>query len=57
MLDTIGAFGSGIGTNLLSDSLSKKLEPLSPKVCEIGKLNLKNRMTALSSQTAHFIHM
>ena len=23
MLDTIGAFGSGIGTNLLSDSLSK----------------------------------
>lgn len=31
--------------------------PLSPKVCEIGKLNLKNRMTALSSQTAHFIHM
>ena len=25
MLDTIGAFGSGIGTNLLSDSLSKKL--------------------------------
>lgn len=65
MLDTIGAFGSGIGTNLLSDSLSKKLEAfkdkkaiaLSPKVCEIGKLNLKNRMTALSSQTAHFIHM
>ena len=63
MLDTIGAFGSGIGTNLLSDSLSKKLSkakkqlPLSPKVCEIGKLNLKNRMTALSSQTAHFIHM
>ena len=57
MLDTIGAFGSGIGTNLLSDSLSKKLEAFKPKVCEIGKLNLKNRMTALSSQTAHFIHM
>lgn len=31
MLDTIGAFGSGIGTNLLSDSLSKKLEAFKDK--------------------------
>ena len=31
MLDTIGAFGSGIGTNLLSDSLSKKLEAFKGK--------------------------
>ena len=31
MLDTIGAFGRGIGTNLLSDSLSKKLEAFKDK--------------------------
>ena len=31
MLDMIGSFGSGIGTNLLSDSLSKKLEAFKDK--------------------------
>lgn len=31
MLDAIGALGSGIGTNLLSDSLSKKLEAFKDK--------------------------
>lgn len=65
MLDTIGAFGSGIGTNLLSDSLSKKLEAFKDKKAIASftqslrdwEVEFENRMTALSSQTAHFIHM